>query len=127
MPVLTTRRAAALCVAALAAVVASPTQASAATPVAGTYTLHYEHYSAPGYWSTTQLVLNPDQTCSIAAGCMWTVSQGTFTITLPNVRRNGSSYVGVVTPTGLCSSAHPGYIYYGTTGNTPEGLWYATR
>ena len=101
--------------------------AVAANPVAGSYTLHYEWYSAPGYYQTTPLVLNADHTCSLESGCVWKVSGSAFTLTEPNPRRNGVTYSGVVTAAGLNTSTNQGYMYLGTTGNQHEGRWYATK
>lgn len=132
MPAVATRprasRAAALVLAATAAgLLGASTPALAATPVAGTYTLHYEWYSAPGFYQTTQLVLSPDHTCSVNPGCAWNVSNGAFTMTLPNPRRLGVTYSGVVTTPGLNTSAQQGYMYSGSTGSQHQGRWYATK
>lgn len=131
MPALRTRRrlaALALAVAApAAALLGTSTPALAATPTAGSYTLHYEWYSAPGYYQTASLVLNADHTCSLEAGCRWTVSQGAFTLTEPNPRRGGVTYSGVVTSAGLNTAADQGYMYLGSTGSQHQGRWYATK
>lgn len=105
----------------------SATAATPATPVTGVYTLHYEWYSAPGFWQTTDFTLAADHTCTLAAGCTWKLSGTHLTLHFPNPRRGGVTYDGTVTPTGLNSPTSDGYMYFDTTGTQHEGLWYADK
>jgi hypothetical protein len=126
-------------IAAAGVMTAAPAQAatpravpSTASSVAGTYTLHYEWYSAPGYWQTSGLTLNADGTCSLSPSCSWALSGASstsFTMTIPNPRRGGIIYRGTVTATGLSSSTGYGHQYFGNPyyNNAPEGDWYAQK
>ena len=97
--------------------------------VTGTYTLHYEWYSAPGYWQTSNLILRADHTCNMTPPCTWSVSNTGFTMKFPNPRRGGIIYSGTVTPTGLNTQTSYGHMHFGNPyfGNSNEGDWYATK
>jgi len=119
-------------VAPTAAQATPPTVLATTSAVAGSYTLHYEWYSAPGYWQTTALTLNADSSCSLAAQCAWTLSGSSntaFTMTIPNPRRGGIIYRGTVTASGLSSSTSYGHQYFGNPyyNNAVEGDWYAPK
>lgn len=107
-------------------------QAATVPQVAGSYALNYEWYSAPGYWQTTNLTLNADGTCSLVAGCTWTLagaSSTDFTMSVPNPRRQGIIYRGAVTSSGLSSPSSYGHQYFGNPyfKNAAESDWYANR
>ena len=130
-----TRRAAIVALSVAAApllVLGGTTSASAATSparsVVGSYTLYQRLASSGGQVNTATLTLNADHTCSgTGPGCTWKRSGTTFEFDSPNPRRGGNMYKGTVTNYGLNNPTHTGGVYFGDTGSTLEGDWWAKK